>query len=113
MKLSVKQRLSQILEDQKERINATELAKIIGRSKGRISQVMANGAESLFTYSAAQRLHERFGYSIAWVLDGQGDRFAKERPPGPSLLMIDQYRDAAYSAGAGIESDGTERFAHG
>lgn len=103
-RLTVQQRVLQIIEDQEGNANDSEIAAVMGLSKGRISQLKKDGAQTI-RYTAARGLNQRYGYSMRWVLDGEGPKFEKEsefeRPP---IVFIDWHKDVRLGAGQGIES---------
>jgi len=106
---SIQQRIEQILSDQKSAgLNATKFGDICGVSKGRISQIRQDGAEKFFTYRVARKLNDRYGYSIAWVLDGEGPRLTEDRTADKDVLYIKWYKETRLAAGSGItvEEDG-------
>lgn len=108
---NLQQRVEQILRDQTGKLNATQLGKLVGLSKGRVSQIRRDGAVKAFTYAGARELNTRFGYSIAWLLDGQGPRFTDERVNEGEIVYVEWYHGTKLAAGSGIyiESDGDLR----
>lgn len=103
-RLTVQQRVLQIVDDQKEKANDTEIAVVMGLSKGRISQLKKDGAQTI-RYAAARGLNQRFGYAMRWVLDGEGPKFEKDGDSErPSIVFVDWHKDVRLGAGQGIES---------
>lgn len=106
-RLTVQQRIQQILDDQDGEANQVKVAKAMGLSKGRISQLKNDGANTL-RYTAARGLSAEFGYSMTWLLDGEGHRFDKGTLASPPMVFVDWHKDVRLGAGQGIEapSDG-------
>lgn len=71
MKMTLADRLRQIMEDQK--INQVDLAAVAGCTKGRINQILRdNDPTEALRASYGFNIAERYGYEPKWVITGEG-----------------------------------------
>jgi phage repressor protein C with HTH and peptisase S24 domain len=105
----IQQRIEEILRDQQDqKLTATQLGRLLGVSKGRVSQLRKDGSLKSMSYAGAKRLAQKYGYSMDWLIDGEGPKFQRGRSdPGrlADFVFIDRYRSAAHSAGPGEVAD--------
>lgn len=69
VKPELRERVLVILDEQK--LKPIALAKVAGVSKGLVSQWL-KGTRKSMGFDAATKLHKRFGYEIAWLVNGDG-----------------------------------------
>ena len=82
--LALSARVEKILHD--EKLKQVDLAKIAGVTKGLINQWI-NGPSKTMSYEPAKRLHDRYGYSIDWLMTGAGNEFGDAPAAG---VVIDK-----------------------
>lgn len=66
---SLQTRIAKILADQK--LRPADLARLAGVTRGAVSQ-WRNEMSTAMSYQAAQQLSARLGYSVEWLMKGEG-----------------------------------------
>ena len=66
---------------------------------------MFNGKRSI-TRQTAQKLHDAYGLSVAWLLTGEGDMMAQPQPHGGTNINITRGGDVSVSGHHNVNSSG-------
>ena len=75
------ERLREILSDQ--RLSQAELARAAGMTKGWMSQLLSGEGQSL-DYEYALSIHNKYGYSVPWLISGRPPKFSKDVAAEPA-----------------------------
>lgn len=100
-RLTLQQRIEEILRDQAGSLNATQLAALMGITKGRISQIRKDGAAGSMSFASARRLNAKYGYAMEWLMDGEPPKLAAEGSAKVPMAFIDLHKDVRAAAGKG------------